>query len=179
MCAIIIIITTATVSKNASNSNTHGTSTQRQVDTYDRRNNAVFFGIPDDKDLSVISDVLQAVAGSCIAVKDTFRLGKKLKQLQQIRKQQVSNVSEKNGSLSTSHSPCAAQPSHPRLILIKLNYPWDRHIILTGKKQLLSISGMEKYFLQPDLPVDEHKKCRDAHLAQKKTSQESLASDSQ
>ena len=123
-----------------------------------------------DKDLSIVSDVLQAVAGSRIAVKDTFRLGKKLKQPQQIRKQQVSNVSEKNSSLSTIRSPCTAQPSHPRPIHIKLNCPWDRRIILAGKKPLLSISGMEKYLLQLDLPVDEHKKCRDSHLMQKKTS---------
>ena len=118
-----------------------------------------------DKDLSFVCDVLQAAAGSHIAVKDTFRLGKQLKQPQQTRKQQSSNVSEKNGSLPTTHSSCTSEPTRPRPILIKLNCPWDRRIIFAGKKRLSSINGMEKYFLQPDLPVEERKKRRAAYLA--------------
>ena len=55
----------------------------------------------------------------------------------------------------------------PRPISIKLNCPWDRRIILAGKKKLSSVEGMEKYFLQPDLSVDERKRCRDAYFAQK------------
>ena len=55
--------------------------------------------------------------------------------------------------LSTSQSSCTSDYPRPRPILIKLNCPWDRWIVLAGKKKRLSsISGMETYLLQPDLP---------------------------
>ena len=43
------------------------TSAQRLADTHDWRNNVVLYGILEDKDLSLVSDVLQTVAGSQIA----------------------------------------------------------------------------------------------------------------
>ena len=158
-------LSTPSTSKNGTNANLHSGSSQRQApDTLKRGSNVVLLGIQEDKDLSIVGDVLQATAGSHIAVKDTFRLGKQLKQPQQTRRQQSGNVSEKNGSLPTT---CTSEPTRPRPILIKLNCPWDRRIILAEKKRLSSINGMEKYFLQPDLPVEECKKRRAAYLARK------------
>ena len=88
-------LSTPSVSENGSNTNLHSGSSQRQApDTLECGSNVVLFGIPEDKDLSIVCDFLQAAAGSHIVVKDTFRLGKQLKQLQQTRKQQSSNVSE-------------------------------------------------------------------------------------
>ena len=167
------------VSENGSNTNPRSNLPPRQApDTYDRRSNVILFGIPEDKDLSVVSDVLQAVAGSHIAAKDTFRLGKQLKRPQQTGKQQSNKVSEKNRSAPSTHSSCTSEPPRPRPILIKLNCPWDRRLILAGKKRLSSINGMERYFLQPDLSIDERKKRRDAYLAWK-TPASSPLSDSQ
>ena len=76
-------LSTPSVSKNGTNANLHSGRSQRQApDTLERGSNVILFGIPEDKDLSILCDVLQAVAGSHIAVKDTFRLGKQLKQPQ-------------------------------------------------------------------------------------------------
>lgn len=36
------------------------------------------FGVPEEKDISVVFDVLHAVAGSKVAIKDTFRLSKSI-----------------------------------------------------------------------------------------------------
>ncbi len=35
--------------------------------------------------------------------------------------------------------------SHPRPILIKLNCPWDRQIILAGERKMSGTEGMERY----------------------------------
>ena len=96
-------LSTPSMSENGSNANLHSGSSQRQApDTLERGSNVVLFGIPED--LSIVCDVLQTAAGSYIAVKDTFRLGKQLKQPQQTRKQQSSNVPrpEKNGWINYS-----------------------------------------------------------------------------
>ena len=80
-------VPTPSVSENGSNTNSRSNSALRQAaDTYDRRSNVILFDIPEDKDLLVVCDVLQAVAGSCITVKDKFRLGKQLKRPQQTGK---------------------------------------------------------------------------------------------
>ncbi len=73
--------------------------------------------------------------------------------------------SEDPASSSGPSSPTAS--SRPRPILIKLGCPWDRRIILASKRKLSGIQGMEGYFLQPDLSVEERKKRRDAYLARR------------
>ena len=79
------------MSENGSNTNLRSNSALRQApDTYNHRSNVIFIGIPEDKDLLVVSDVMQAVTGSRIAVKDTFRPGKQLK----TGKQQSNKVSK-------------------------------------------------------------------------------------
>ena len=57
-------------------------------------------------------------------------------------------------STSTPQPSGSSAAVCPRPILIKINCPWDRRIILAGKK-LSGVEGMEKYFLQPDLSLDE------------------------
>ena len=69
---------TSTVS-SASNVNlTSAMRSQKQaVDPLEHQSNLILYGFPEEKDCLVVSDVLQAVAGSKIAIKDTIRLGKK------------------------------------------------------------------------------------------------------
>ena len=148
---------------------TSGTSSQRQVlDPLERRCNIVVFGVPEDKDISVVADVLQTVAGAKIPIKDTFRLGKK-----------ASSSSHTASSLSNMFPSGTPSPgsSRPRPILVKLSCPWDRRIILANKKKLSETEGMERYFLQPDLSLDERKKRRDAYLARRVRGHEASASD--
>ncbi len=139
-------------------------------DPLERRSNIILFGVPEDKDISVVADVLQAAAGSKVPIKDTFRLGKKAPPSQTI-----------SGAGSPSALPPSGSPSprssRPRPILVKLSCPWDRRIILANKKKLSVIEGMERYFLQPDLSVEERKKRKDAYLACKNRGQETLLSD--
>ena len=69
---------TSTASSASNVNSTYGTHSQKQaVDPLERRSNLILYGVPEEKDISVVSDVLQAVAGSKIATKDTFTLGKK------------------------------------------------------------------------------------------------------
>ena len=58
-----------------------------------------------------------------------FRLGRKTKQVQ---------------STSTPQPSGSSAAVRPRPILIKLNCPWDRRIILAGKKKLSGVEGMDE-----------------------------------
>lgn len=148
---------------------TSATRSQKQaVDPLERRSNLILYGVPEKKDISVVSDVLQVVAGSKIAIKDTFRLGKKPSP------HQSSHTSNSMSDEST-HRPPSPLPPRPRPILIKLSCPWDWRIILANKRKLSETEGMGKYFLQPDLSLDERKKHRDAYLARRSRGQESNA----
>ena len=150
---------------------TSGTSSQRQVlDSLERRCNIVLFGVPEEKDISVVSDVLQTVAGTTIPIKDTFRLGKKASSVQS------SQTAGSFSGMSPSGTPSPGL-SRPRPILVKLSCPWDRRIILANKKKLSETEGMERYFLQPDLTLDERKKRRDAFLARRNRGQAAIPSE--
>lgn len=141
-------------------------SHSQPADQLERRSNLIMFGVPEDKDISIVSEVLEAVAGNSIAIKDTFRLGKKAKASAQASPA-LSSDSSSGGASQPSYRSGQEAKSHPRPILIKLNCPWDRRIILASKKKLLEIEGMEKYFLQPDLTLEERRKRREAYLARK------------
>ncbi len=111
--------------------------------------------------MSVVSEVLETVAGNRVVIKDTFRLEKK----QQSRPTGSQLQSASSASASDAiHTTRTSEPARPRPILVKLNCPWHRRIILAGKKKLSSIEGKENYFLQPDLSLDERKKHRAAYL---------------
>ena len=129
-----------------------GIAQMNPPDPLERRCNLILFGVGEEEDLTVVPKVLEAVSGNMVPIKDMFRLGRKTKQVQ---------------STSTPQPSGSSAAVRPRPILIKLNCPWDRRIILAGKKKLSSVEGMEKYFLQPDLSVDERKRRRDAYLARK------------
>ena len=85
---------------------------------------------------------------------------------------QSSHISNSMSDEST-HRPPSPLPPRPRPILIKLSCPWDRRIILANKRKLSETEDMGKYFLQPDLSLDERKKRRDAYLAHRSRGQES------
>ena len=129
-----------------------GIAQMNPPDPLERRCNLILFGVGEEEDLTVVPKVLEAVSGNMVPIKDMFRLGRKTKRVQ---------------STSTPQPSGSSAAVRPRPILIKLNCPWDRRIILAGKKKLSSVEGMEKYFLQPDLSVDERKRRRDAYLARK------------
>lgn len=171
ICKCVMQPNPAPVTSTASSASnailTYGMHSQKQaVDPLERRSNLILYGVPEEKDISVVSDVLQAVAGSKIAIKDTFRLGKKPSP------HQSSHASNSMSDEST-HRPPSPLP-HPRPILIKLSCPWDQRIILANKRKLSETEGMGKYFLQPDLSLDEQKKCSDAYLARRSCGQESI-----
>ena len=139
---------------------------QPAADQLDRRCNLILFGVPEEKDVSVVSEVLEAVVGSSVRIKDTFRLGKKSKAVPKSTAVSSDHSSPEGASMSGESSTQAAG-SRPRPILIKLSCPWDRRIILASKRKLSEIKGMEGYFLQPDLSVEERKKRQVAYLARK------------
>ena len=115
------------------------THSQKQADDpLERQSNLILYGIPEE-DISVVSDVLQAVAGSKIVIKDTFRLGKKPSPHQSIHT--FNSISDRS-----TYTPPSPLPPHPRPILIKLSCPWDRRIILANKRKLSETEGMGKYF---------------------------------
>ena len=125
----------------------------------DCKSNIIIYGIPETKDISIVSDVLEAAAGGRIAVKDMFRLGKR-------------KPKPKNDYLSqtpTAHNTDSTKPHRPvcRPILVKLSCPWDWRLILAGKVKLSNMMDMKDYFIQPDLSFDECKKRKDAYLARK------------
>ncbi len=161
-------VTTSSISREG----TARPSQKQQLDSLDRRSNLILFNVPEEKDLSVVSDVLGAIAGAQITIKDTFRLGKKVTSSQSGSSHSHSSLSGEVPLTSDSSSSTAAH-SRPRPILIKLNCPWDRRIILAGKRKLSGIEGMKKYFLQPDLSLDEREKRRAAYLTRKNSGQES------
>ena len=121
-------------------------------DPLERRCNLILFGVGEEEDLTVVPKVLEAVSCNMVPIKDMFGLGRKTKQVQ---------------STSTPQQSGSSAAVCPRPILIKLNCPWDRRIILAGKKKLSGVEGMEKYFLQPDLSLDEQKRHRDAYFVRK------------
>ena len=139
LCNPILPVTST--ASSASNVNlTSATHSQKQaVDLLEHQSNFILYGALEEKDISVVSDVLQAVAGSKIAIKDTFRLGKKPSP------HQSSHTSNSMSDEST-HRPPSPLPPCPRLILIKLSCPWDRRIILANKRKLSETEGMRKYF---------------------------------
>ena len=140
-----------------------GSSQKSSADPLERRSNIILFGVPESEDLSIVSDVLKVAAGAQVAIKDMFRLGKKPRRPLSRR--------EQGGALATDdesgHSSHQDQPTRPRPILVKLSCPWDRRVILAGKSRLSESNGMENYFLQPDLSLEERQKRRADYLARK------------
>ena len=59
-----------------------GSSQKFSADPLECRSNVILFGVSEDKDLAVVSDVLKAAAGAPVPIKDMFRLGKKPQQSQ-------------------------------------------------------------------------------------------------
>ena len=131
----------------------------------ERRSNIILFGVSESKDLAVVSEVLTAAAGTQIAIKDMFRLGEKPKQSRS--RKQSGDFATVEESLSPSDSSPADRSVRPRPILVKLSCPWDRRVILAGKMRLSEIDGIENYFLQPDLSLEERQKRRADYLARK------------
>ena len=127
------------------------------------RSNIILFGVSETEDLSIVSDVLKVAAGTKVAIKDMFRLGKKPRRPLTRGKQSGDFATGDESSLS-SHQD---KPARPRPILVKLSCPWDRRVILAGKMKLSESEGMENYFLQPDLSLEERQKRRADYLARK------------
>ena len=141
-----------------------GSSQKFSADPPERRSNVILFGVSEDKDLAVVSDVLKAAAGAPVPIKDMFRLGKKPQQ-SQFSGLQSGGLATADESPSSGGSSPAVRSARPRPILVKLSCPWDRRVILAGKTKLFAIEGMKTYFLQPDLSPEERQKRRAEYLA--------------
>ncbi|MDD9817017.1 MAG: hypothetical protein OXU61_02605 [Gammaproteobacteria bacterium] len=140
-----------------------GSAQKLSADPLERRSNIILFGVSETEDLSIVSDVLKVAAGTKVAIKDMFRLGKKPRRPLTRGKQSGDFATGDESSLS-SHQD---KPARPRPILVKLSCPWDRRVILAGKMKLSESEGMENYFLQPDLSLEERQKRRADYLARK------------
>ena len=116
------VVSNGVTTSSTSREGTARPSQKQQFDSFDRRSNLILFNVPEEKDLSVVSDVLDAIAGAQITIKDTFRLGKEVTMSQ-------SGSSHSHSSLScdvplpTDSSSSAVARSRPRPIIIKLNCP--------------------------------------------------------
>ena len=143
-----------------------GSSQKSSADSLERRSNLILFGVSENMDLAIVSDVLKAAAGTSIPIKDMFRLGKK-PQRSHSSGLQSGDLATADEPLSSGCSSPAGRSVHPRPILVKLSCPWDRRVILAGKMKLSAIEGMRHYFLQPDLPPEERQKRRAEYLARK------------
>ena len=96
-------------------------------------------GVSEDKAMTIVPKSLEAASGSGIAIKGLFRI-------------RVKN--RHNLTSQTKASDSGTHSNWPRPILISC--PWDRRIILAGRKEKLSaVEGMERYFLQPDICLEE------------------------
>ena len=84
-----------------------------------------------------------------------------------VRSRQSGDFATVEESLSPSDSSTADRSVRPKPIVVKLSCPWDRRVILAGKMRLSEIDGIENYFLQPDLSLEERQKHRADYLARK------------
>ena len=99
----------------------------------DRSANLVLFGLPESHSLSetqaIVADILEHLAGRSIAIKDFFRLGRRL-------------------------SPGSDSNPRPRPLLVKLTSVWERRLVLAGRRSLKSFR-ITRLFIREDLTPEQ------------------------